>query len=900
MTIPLLHSPRVTVVVATLFTALGFPIVTAADQGASPPRLETGQQSAATAQIGNQVSAVTNPGVVISLVSDRDTFVRMEPARLQFSVSNGLATALSDAMLALETLGGGGRQTLPLPVVASGQTVRVEAAWDTTLRPGVYELVVQGLTPQSADGRRINVGETRCRLTLVPRPLPHRMPVVMWGIYGAQNVRKELPRLKDIGFTHCLGFSADMAAIWKAGQPTTPATAASLAANQQMLNQALAQDFRIVASLPPGRWVCEQHPERRRVDRQGQPYTNRVDVCGLSPGLSNFCFNVGASMGQAYAHFPAWDAALLHTEVRDAANLCFHEHDLAALRAATGLEMPTNLVSKSGIAYAKVKDFPANRVIPDDYPLLRVLQWYWREGDGWNGLNTALARGLHAGGARVWTFHDPAARVASVSGSGGAVDVLSQWTYSYPDPIRIGLATDELFAFARLADPVQGVMKMTQIIWYRSQTAPAGGGPAKTLATWEDTDPGAGFLTIAPHHLREAFWTKIARPVRGIMYHGWPSLVADVKHPSYRFTHPDTQHELRRLIKTVVEPLGPTLLQVPDRSAEVACLQSFAAEMFAGRGTYGWGRSWGADAYFVLLYAQLQPEIVFDETVVRQGLDRFRVVVLADCDVLTEQVVRAVRAFQQRGGLVIGDERLTPALQPDLVIPVYRRRGKAREDRAALLERAAELRTTLDRRYRRHADSSNPDVLVRCRQADRAEYVFAVNDRRTYGHYVGHYGLVMEDGLPADATLSLDRTSGFVYDLTRQRPVPTQVNAGRLTFTNHFEPCDGAVFLVTDTAIEKVRVESPARAVLGQTLPCDIVVADSHGQPVAAVVPVEVTIADPRGHPAEFSGSYGAKAGRLSLSLDLARNDTPGNWIIRVRELASGQSAERNLTVTSP
>jgi hypothetical protein len=32
----------------------------------------------------------------------------------------------------------------------------------------------------------------------------------------------------------------------------------------------------------------------------------------------------------------------------------------------------------------------------------------------------------------------------------------------------------------------------------------------------------------------------------------------------------------------------------------------------------------------------------------------------------------------------------------------------------------------------------------------------------------------------------------------------------------------------------------------------------------------------------------------------LARNDTPGNWIIRVRELASGQSAERNLTVTSP
>lgn len=58
--------------------------------------------------------------------------------------------------------------------------------------------------------------------------------------------------------------------------------------------------------------------------------------------------------------------------------------------------------------------------------------------------------------------------------------------------------------------------------------------------------------------------------------------------------------------------------------------------------------------------------------------------------------------------------------------------------------------------------------------------------------------------------------------------------------------------------------------------------------------------ANPRGHPAEFSGFYGAKAGRLSLSLNLARNDTPGDWIIRVRELASGQSTERNLTVTGP
>ena len=50
------------------------------------------------------------------------------------------------------------------------------------------------------------------------------MPVVMWGVYDAGDVLKELPRLKHLGFTHCLGFSADDAHIFEAGQPTTAAT----------------------------------------------------------------------------------------------------------------------------------------------------------------------------------------------------------------------------------------------------------------------------------------------------------------------------------------------------------------------------------------------------------------------------------------------------------------------------------------------------------------------------------------------------------------------------------------------------------------------------------------------------------------------------------------------------
>ncbi len=84
----------------------------------------------------------------------------------------------------------------------------------------------------------------------------------------------------------------------------------------------------------------------------------------------------------------------------------------------------------------------------------------------------------------------------------------------------------------------QQVMKMTQIIWYRSQTAPEPKTPAAALpyqARWELEQPDAPFITIAPMHLREAFWTKIARPIRGIMYHGWQSLVPCDAPGGYRY-----------------------------------------------------------------------------------------------------------------------------------------------------------------------------------------------------------------------------------------------------------------------------------------------------------------------------------------------------------------------------
>lgn len=132
----------------------------------------------------------------------------------------------------------------------------------------------------------------------------------------------------------------------------------------------------------------------------------------------------------------------------------------------------------------------------------------------------------------IWTWYDPTIRVPSIGGSGGAVDVLSQWTYTEPSPLRVGYFADEVFAMAAASPQPQRVMKITQLFWYRSTSAPKIAGSNYIASPFDDHDPDAAYLT--------------------------------------------------------------------------------------------------------LLHAQLQPEVIFEETLLKRGLDRFNVLVLVDCDVKTK------------------------------------------------------------------------------------------------------------------------------------------------------------------------------------------------------------------------------------------------------------------------
>ncbi len=787
--------------------------------------------------------------------------------------------------------------------IDSGVVHEMTIPVDSSLRPGDYEAEVAVTVPGWGGEAETYTTTTTVPFVIVSRPLPHRMPVVMWGIGGTEGVIREIPRLKDLGFTHCLGLRVDYRGVWENGKTALPGTEENILEGREMLDRAFENDVKIVSTLSPGRWLrsAKVGEPFQRINRKGEHY-KRDDVSVSFPQIQEFAYNTGAAMSRAYGNHPAFASALLSTEVRGESQVSFHPEEIAAAEKAIGTAIPDVVTIKNGVEYGKLPDFPADRVIPDNDPVLKYLEWFWTKGDGWNDLNTKLNDGLKSemkDRNDFWTFHDPAVRVPSIRGSGGNADVLGHWTYSYPDPIRIGMCTDQLFEMARVNGTGQDVMKMTQVIWYRSQTAPTKATSEDDPSPWVDQDPDAAYITIAPMHLREAFWWKMSRPVTGIMYHGWQSLVKTDSTGAYRYTNGSTAGELKRLVKEVVEPLGPTLMQVPDAPSDVAFLESFTSQMFARRGNYGWNHGWTGDLYHVLMYAQLQPRVMYEESLLKDdGLDGVKLLVMGDCDVLTESVVAKVKAFQKGGGLVIADAELCPAIKPDILVPRSKRTKDAAADRATLVRMAGDLETRLKGKYQWPLASANKDVVTRRRVSGSSDYIFAVNDNREAGSYVGNYGMVMENGLPSETAVTLRRTKGFVYDLLTHRQVTSvKMENGNLTIPVNLGPCEGRVYLVTEHAIDKVLITAPESTAKGNAVELAVSVLDPEGNPVDAVVPIDLRIVDPEGVEMERSGFYGAADGMLKVTIDIASNDSVGLWEIRATEGASGKEARSYLRI---
>ncbi len=817
----------------------------------------------------------------------RTAFYKNEKgAAFQLEITHHATEALPASLLRLHGPGPQERE-IKVPALQPQESRVLTLPWNASLKPGRYPVTI---TSVDAEGKPL-ANPLKLEVTLLPRPLPGELPVIMWGHARGERVEQ----LAALGFTHYIG-------LWQGSSSPVPEfmTPAHLEQVRREMDQSFASGIRSVGRISIGhaRKYVAEHP---RKNRNGEPI---AALNALLPEVRTTARELGDFVRREFDDLTPLEGILIDTEVRDHTHPSFDQVDREAYRQATGKEIPPlGRDLARGVSYQQLPNFPPRRVVEEDHPILQYYRWFWKEGDGWNDLHSLTAAPLREQG-RFWTWHDPAVRAPSIYGSGGKVDFLSQWTYTYPDPLKIELASNDLVTMAEGSAGAKP-MKMTQVIWYRSQTAPLPrpNAPApRNRAAWEEEYPDARFLTIAPDHLSEALWLKLSQPVQGLMYHGLGSLLASTQSgtpsaTSYTATHPGAETRFGEMIRDVVRPLGPLFGKLPAAPHRVGYLQSFTAQMFAERGTYGWGNGWGADAYLIARYAGLEPKVLYDETVLQGDTDGYALLFLIHCDVLSRGVVERLRAFQDRGGLIVGDEFLCPEIQPDVLLPSYRRRNIADQDKGELLTRAEGLKQELAPYYHETARSNEPDLLLRQRGPGK-NYLVAVNDHRTYGDYLGAHRLVMEEGVELKAEVTWDHPGAIVYDLMKKTRLPVQPAKGGVRFPLELDAGEGTLLVALRSPLQKVVIHPPKKAIAaGGSGEVVVDVLDATGKSAPALLPVEVTIRDPKGEVAEQSGFYTTQEGQLRLRLEPASNDLPGEWHLEAKEGASGLEAKATFRV---
>jgi len=333
--------------------------------------------------------------------------------------------------------------------------------------------------------------------------------------------------------------------------------------------------------------------------------------------------------------------------------------------------------------------------------------------------------------------------------------------------------------------------------------------------------------------------------------------------------------------------------------------------------------------YTLLQMAHIPADIVFDETIALDGLDDYDVLVLPECDTLTETVFNTICEFQRRGGQVISDQYLRapiPGVARFNFDFTYRSRVSAnaileskdyahwddridvetvdmteREgvsagvDQQAMEAYATELRQALDDRVAREVDCSSPTALLNMLQSGEAKYLFVINDKRTYGERVGEYRAMLDEAVPQTVTMSLNEWAHeklYVYDMLERKQIEYRRDNGSYTFDVDLPAPGGKIIALLPQAPARIEASVPRR-VTARGGPCriDVLVRDAEKRLLSGVQPLDVKITDPDGAISELSDYYAAEAGLLSLDFIPALNDRAGTWSVHVKDLTAGIEA---------
>ncbi|MBR2839318.1 MAG: hypothetical protein IKE55_11070, partial [Kiritimatiellae bacterium] len=539
----------------------------------------------------------------------------------------------------------------------------------------------------------------------------------------------------------------------------------------------------VVQLLPLGhKYLRKTYP---RIERDGTPFHRATDT--TAPG----CMDELRKYAEYHADVAARIAAktgctvglMPSSEERIFSKPSFAPYNVAAYKTATGRDVPSEATGRAAPHWSKLKGIPADRVVDKDHPVLAFYRWFWKEGEGSpKYIAMVLDTFRSKFGHTPFSMYDPATRMPPLWGLCGDVTHNNQWVMCYPNPCHHAYFVSEQNAFAE-GCPGQRVVTMIQGIAASSTIAPTNDLPAK-VPEWRRRNPAAVFITPPPDMMLEQIWSAISRKIDGFGFHGWDCLwvLGDDYGRGrnyYRYTNPETRKMVERFFRDVAVPLGPLLKAIPERPGEVAVLDTFASAIMSGEGYWDWDRA-AHQCGSLAEAANLSPVTLFEEAIEKRGIpESVKVILASGQGVVTKETAAALKAFKARGGKIVADANFVPAVKADAAFPsdgeVAAAAGNVEEEEVRADDMLPEeMKRTKDcvvrdRKWRARAaalaricrawapayvETDNRHIFLRTRTYGSADYVFAINDKRDFGDYVGPWRRVMEKGVPNEAVVT--------------------------------------------------------------------------------------------------------------------------------------------------
>ena len=637
------------------------------------------------------------------------------------------------------------------------------------------------------------------------------------------------------------------------------------------------------------------HPEVMVVKADGKPGKLPNP---WHPYQREFSLSKAQELVETFKQYPAFKYMLLTSENENCMEPSYSPADRERARNELGFDLPSpeNTAMEIDGTKGNVMLVPENvkktqpNIFPDDSPWYKFKKWFWQKGFGDNILNMEISKKVKEIKPDIETSHDPFRDVPLFKRNMG-LDGVGTWFYSNPDPGEALANTEVLLAAAR-GDKTK--ISVIPSIWLYGGWL----GPSK------NTHAGCQPADI----IMEASWLALSRIPEKIEYFGIDYIMprSDVE-----YKQPQLYEALKNYSEKILIPYGPMINKLERTQNECALLISTASQMFGPPSVWDWGTGSVNGYYVALQMAHIPTSIVFEESILDGDLDKYKILFMHNTDFLPQSVYDKIMDFAKRGGTVVTGgyfaDKIPNAVKFDMdftkrlnyqYFKIIKGKGYTADVvRDDMKEKSARLRELFSDKMKPYANSDSNEVFLNVLGNGVAKYIFVVNDKRTFGDYVGQFKAIMEKGFPAKAKISLQSDRGTVYDLTDSKEVKTEVKNSIISFDAELEPAWGKIFMVLPEPIAIVKIELPQTVKLSKKTKFKVSVLNSKNNPVLAAFPLKVQIWDTAGKESEYSGYYSTKDGILEINMDIASNDICGMWQIKVLDLTSGKNETAQIEV---